>query len=178
MRPDNHSSIRASTAISRAQGAAKHDAGEQCPVWAKRARERVVGDAPARPRQIAQPNTCFLTVTRHNTHQPPLAAAKAHSYLPNNGLPGIEPEQPNAPKTTTSATGRAVPPRCCSCPATSSLPLNNRELQQCGVTGAISSPFPISQALAHQHHRQPRRPAGRPAARRSASKSYLFCVYV
>ena len=29
-------------------------------MWAKRARERVVGDAPARPRQIAQPNTCFL----------------------------------------------------------------------------------------------------------------------
>ena len=155
MRPDRHSSIRASTAISRVQGAAKHDAGEQCPGWAKRARERVVGDAPARPRQIAQPNTRFLAITRQNTHQPPLAAAKAHSYLPNNGLPGIEPEQPNAPKTTT--TGRAVPPRCCRCPTTSSLPLHTRDLHPYGVPGAISSPFPISQALAHQHHRQHRR---------------------
>jgi len=68
VRPDHHSSIRASTAISSAQGEAKHDAGEQCLGWAKRARERVVDDAPARPRQIAQPNTRALTDTPKTTH--------------------------------------------------------------------------------------------------------------
>eukprot|EP01043_Picozoa_sp_COSAG02_P002088 COSAG02_NODE_46_length_45443_cov_36.731497_40_plen_75_part_00 len=63
----------------------------------------------------------------------------------------------NSSKTTASATDPPVPARCYSCPATSSPPQNTHKLQQHGVTGATSSPFPISQALAHQYHRQPRR---------------------
>ena len=37
-----------------------------------------------------------------------LEPATSATSDPNHGLPGIEPEQPNAPKTTASATGRAI----------------------------------------------------------------------
>ena len=114
----------------------------------------MAGDAPARRRQKAQPNTRALAATPQTTRLPPLAAAEAPSYLPNHGLPGIEPEQPNAPKTTASAAGRAVPPRCRSHPATSAPPQDAYQLQLYGVTGAISPRFPISPALVHQHHAQ------------------------
>ena len=79
----------------------------------------------------------------------PLVAAEAHSYLPNHGLPGIELEQPNAPKTTASAAGRAVPPRCRSHPATSAPPQDAYQLQLYGVAGATSPSFSISPAIVH-----------------------------
>ena len=116
----------------------------------------MAGDAPARRRQKAQPNTRALAATPQTTRLPSLAAAEASSYLPNHGLPGIEPEQPNAPKTTASAAGRAVPPRCRSHPATSAPPQDTYQLQLYGVTCAISPRFLISPALLHQHHAQPR----------------------
>ena len=81
-------------------------------------------------------------------------SAVVHSH---RGLPGVEPEQPNPSKETASATDPAVPARCYSCPTTSCPPQNTHQLQRYGVTGANSYPFPISQALAHQHHHQPRR---------------------
>lgn len=84
----------------------------------------------------------------------------------------------NSSKTTASATDPPVPARCYSCPATSSPPQNTHKLQQHGVTGATSSPFPISQALAHQYHRQPRRCRGPRAPSQRYSKSYLFSLYV
>ena len=117
----------------------------------------MAGDAPARHRQIAQPNTRALAATPQTTRLPPLAAAEAPSYLPNHGLPGIEPEQPNAPKTTASAAGRVVSPRCRSHPATSAPPQDAYQLQLYGAAGATSPSFPISPALVHQHHAQPRR---------------------
>ena len=116
-----------------------------------------MGDAPVICLTWPHPNARALAATPQTTRLPPLAAAEPPSYLPNHGLPGIEPEQPNAPKTTASAAGRAVPPRCRSHPATSAPPQDAYQLQLYGVTGAISPRFPISPALVHQHHAQPRR---------------------
>ena len=124
-RADKHTSQRNSTAqASSAQGGR----------WA---RERVVGDAPARRHAAAQPNLCTLAATPHTTRLPPLAAAEAHCYPQNRGLPGVEPEQPNPSKETASATDPAVPARCYSCPTTSCPPQNTHQLQRYGVTGAI-----------------------------------------
>ena len=117
----------------------------------------MAGDAPARRHTGHQRDARALAATPQTTRLTPLVAAEAHSYLPNHGLPGIEPEQPNAPKTTASATGRVVPPRCRSHPATSAPPQDAYQLQLYGVTGASSPSFPISPALVHQHHAQPRR---------------------
>ena len=77
-----------------------------------------MGDAPARRRQEAQPNTPALATTPHSTRLPPLVAAEAPYYPPNYGLPGMEPEQPNPAKTTASSAsaGPTAPARCCSCP--------------------------------------------------------------
>ena len=116
-----------------------------------------MGDAPVICLTWPHPNARALAATAHSTRLTLLAAAEPPSYLPNHGLPGIEPEQPNAPKTTASAAGRAVPPRCRSHPATSAPPQDTYQLQLYGVTCAISPHFPISPALVHQHHAQPRR---------------------
>jgi len=43
---------------------------------------------------------------------PPLAAAETHSDPPHRRLSGIEPQQPDAPTTTASATDPTLPPRC------------------------------------------------------------------
>jgi hypothetical protein len=64
----------------------------------------VVGDAPTRCREGAATNTRTLAATSHSNLLPPTAVADAHSYLPNRGLAGIEPEQPNP------ARRRRVPP--------------------------------------------------------------------
>ena len=87
---------------------------------------------------------------------PPLAAAEARSYPPYHGLPGIEPKQPNPPKETASATDPTLPPRCRSRPATLAPPQDAYQLQLCRARRAISPRFPISPALLHQHHAQPR----------------------
>ena len=116
----------------------------------------MAGDAPARHRQKAQPNTRALAATPQTTRLPPLAAAEAHSDPPHRRLSGIEPQQPDAPKTTASATDRTLPPRCRSRPATLAPPQDAYQLQLYGVSGATSSSsFPISPALVHQHHAQP-----------------------
>ena len=116
-----------------------------------------MGDAPVRHHAAAQPNLCALAALPQTTPLPPLVAAGPRSYLPNRGLPGVEPEQPNLPKTTASAASPPVPPCCRSHPATSAPPQDTYQLQLYGVTCAISPRFPISPALVHQHHAQPRR---------------------
>ena len=88
---------------------------------------------------------------------PTLAVAEARSYPPYHGLPGIEPKQPNPPKETASATDPTLPPRCRSRPATLAPPQDAYQLQLCRARRAISPRFPISPALLHQHHAQPRR---------------------
>ena len=87
---------------------------------------------------------------------PPLVAAEAHSDPPHRRLSGIEPQQPDAPKTTASATDPTLPPRCRSRPATLPPPQDAYQLQLCGARRSISPGFPISPALLHQHHAQPR----------------------
>ena len=62
--------------------------GEAWELW-------VVGDAPTRCHEGAATNTRTLAATSHSNLLPPTAVADAHSYLPNRGLAGIEPEQPN-----------------------------------------------------------------------------------
>ena len=85
----------------------------------RRARERVAGDAPVRRHAAAQPNLCALAATPHTARLPPLAAAEAHSYPHNRGLPGVEPEQPNPPKETASSAGPSTPARRRSYPRAS-----------------------------------------------------------
>ena len=87
---------------------------------------------------------------------PTLVVAEARSYPPYHGLPGIEPKQPNPPKETASATDPTLPPRCRSRPATLAPPQDAYQLQLCRARRAISPRFPISPALLHQHHAQPR----------------------
>ena len=88
---------------------------------------------------------------------PPLAAAETHSDPPHRRLSGIEPQQPeHAPTTTASATDPTLPPRCRSRPATLPPPQGAYQLQLCRARRAISPRFPISPALLHQHHAQPR----------------------
>jgi hypothetical protein len=87
---------------------------------------------------------------------PPLAAAETHSDPPHRRLSGIEPQQPDAPTTTASATDPTLPPRCRSRPATLPPPQDAYQLQLCRATGAISPPFPITPAFAHQAARQAR----------------------
>ena len=70
-----------------------------------------MGDAPVRRHAAAQPNLCALAATPHTARLPPLAAAEAHSYPHNRGLPGVEPEQPNPPKETASSAGPPTSPR-------------------------------------------------------------------
>ena len=71
-----------------------------------------MGDAPVICLATAQPNLCALAATPHTARLPPLAAAEAHSYPHNRGLPGVEPEQQsNPPKETASAAGLPTPAR-------------------------------------------------------------------
>ena len=121
------------------------------------ARERVVGDAPVRHHAAAQPNLCALAATPQTTRLPPLVAAEAHSDPPHRRLSGIEPQQPDAPKTTASAADHTLPPRCRSRPATLPPPQGAYQLQLCRARRATSPRFPISPALAHQHPRHPAR---------------------
>ena len=97
-----------------------------------------------------------LKATPLGPRLPPLGAAEARSDPPNRRLSGIEPQQPDAPKTTASATDRTLPPRCRSRPATLAPPQDAYQLQLCRARRAISPRFPISPALLHQHHAQPR----------------------
>ena len=97
-----------------------------------------------------------LKATPLGPRLPPLAAAEAHSDPPHRRLSGIEPQQPDAPKTTTSATDSTLPPRCRSRPATLAPPQDAYQLQLCRARRATSPRFPISPALLHQHHAQPR----------------------
>ncbi len=60
---------------------------------------------------------------------PTLVVAEARSYPPYRGQPGIEPEQPNPPKETESATGPPAPARCCSFPRTSPPPPHTPQLR-------------------------------------------------
>ena len=116
-----------------------------------------MGDAPARCRQKGQPSTRALAATPHTTPLTPLVTAEVHSYLPYHGLPGIEPEQPNPPKTTASSAGPTARARCRSCPRTS-LPLRHtHQLQESGARRAIPPAFISNPTLPHQHHAQPRR---------------------
>ena len=98
-----------------------------------------------------------LKATPLGPRLPPLAAAETHSDPPNRRLSGIEPQQPDAPQTTASATYPTLPPRCRSRPATLAPPQDAYQLQLCRARRAISPRFPISPALLHQHHAQPRR---------------------
>jgi hypothetical protein len=118
-------------------------------------RELVVGDAPVRRHAAAQPNLCALAAPPQSTRLPPLVVAGPRSYLPNRGLPGVEPEQPNLPKMTASATNPTLRPRCRSRPATLPPPQDAYQLLLCRATGAISPPLPISG--------HPRPPAARPS---------------
>ena len=137
-------------------GKQQHGAGEQCP-----GREK--GERVGCGRR-----------TGHMPHLSPTERAHPRSHTPDHssGTPssGRGPLLPPTPwaarnragaaqpaKTTASATDPAVPARCYSCPTASCPPQNTHQLQRYGVTGANSYPFPISQALAHQHHHQPRR---------------------
>ena len=99
---------------------------------------------------------CALKATPLGPRLPPLAAAEAHSDPPHRRLSGIEPQQPDAPQTTASATDPTLPPRCRSRPATLAPPQDAYQLQLCRARRAISPRFPISPALLHQHHAQPR----------------------
>ena len=57
-----------------------------------------------------------LKATPLGPRLPPLAAAEAHSDPPHRRLSGIEPQQPDSPQTTASATDPTLPPRCRSRP--------------------------------------------------------------
>ena len=63
----------------------------------------MAGDAPARRRAEAQVLARALAATNHSTRLTPLVVAEARSYPPYHGLPGMEPKQPNPPKTTASS---------------------------------------------------------------------------
>ena len=116
-----------------------------------------MGDAPVICLTAAQPNLCALAAPPQSTRLPPLVSTGPRSYLPNRGLPGVEPEQPKPPKMTASTAGPTLPPRCRSRPATLPPPQDAYQLQLCRARRAISPRFPISPALLHQHHAQPRR---------------------
>ena len=132
------------------RGVGQQSPGQKC------ARERVAGDAPARRHAAAQRDGRALVATTHSSPLPPLVVAEAHSYPPNHGMPGMEPKQPNPAEETASVTGPTTPARCRCYPATRSPPQHTHRLQESEATGAISTSFPISAALAHQHHAQPR----------------------
>ena len=84
-------------------------------------------------------------------------AAEVHSYLPYHGLPRIELEQPNTPKTTASSAGPTARARCRSCPRTS-LPLRHtHQLQESGARRAIPPAFISNPTLPHQYQAQPHR---------------------
>ena len=97
-----------------------------------------------------------LKATPLGPRLPPLAAAETHSDPPSRRLSGIEPQQPDSPQTTASATDPTLPPRCRSRPATLPPPQGAYQLQLCRARRATSPRFPISPALLHQHHAQPR----------------------
>ena len=107
----------------------------------------VVGDAPARPRAGHQVLARILAATTHGTRLTPLVAAEARSSPPYRGLPGMEPKQPNPPKTTASS---ARPPAAAATPAhrpRPSTPTNckNPELQGLAPsTSSAAPPFPTS----------------------------------
>ena len=116
-----------------------------------------------------------LKATPLGPRLPPLAAAEAHSDPPHRRLSGIEPQQPDAPQTTASATDPTLPPRCRSRPATLAPPQDAYQLQLCRARRAISPRFPISPALAHQ---QPTSnpPIPSDASRISQNESSLECM--
>lgn len=114
-----------------------------------------MGDAPVRRHAAAQPNLCALAAPPQITRLPPLVVAGPRSYLPNHGLPGVEPEQPNLRKMTASATDPTLRPRYRSRPTTLPPPQDTYQLLLCRATGAISPPLPISG--------RPRPPAAHPS---------------
>ena len=127
---------------------------------------------PRRAGRKRQAGAVGAAVRRHRaTHQRDLRGLKAGTCgqrlaprvsvsgagkLLNPGLPGIEPNAPQLAATTASAAGPTLPPRCRSRPATLAPPQDAYQLQLCRARRAISPRFPISPALLHQHHAQPR----------------------
>ena len=116
----------------------------------------MVGDAPARPRAGHQVLARILTATTHGTRLTPLVAAEARSYPPYRGLPGMEPKQPNPPKTTASSARPSAPARRRCYPRASPPPQHAHQLQESRATRAGSLHFISSPTLPHQHHAQPR----------------------
>eukprot|EP01043_Picozoa_sp_COSAG02_P051258 COSAG02_NODE_5373_length_4390_cov_3.127709_3_plen_161_part_00 len=144
---------------------AQHGASEQCPGAEQRKRVCVVGDAPARRHSAAQRDERAIKTTPMGPRLPTLAVAEARSHPPNRGLPGMTPEQPDAPKETTSAAGPSTPARCRSCPRTSPPPPHAPQMQGSGATSASSTAFPTSPTLSRHQHAQPRRFLQNPRAR-------------
>ena len=116
----------------------------------------MVGDAPARPRAGHQVLARILAATTHGTRLTPLVAAEARSYPPYRGLPGMEPKQPNPPKTTASSARPPAPARRRCYPRASPPPQHAHQLQESRATRAGSLHFISSPTLPHQHHAQPR----------------------
>ena len=116
----------------------------------------MVGDAPARPRAGHQVLARILAATTHGTRLTPLVAAEARSYPPYRGLPGMEPKQPNPPKTTASSARPPAPARRRCYPRASPPPQHAHQLQESRATRAGSTHFISSPTLPHQHHAQPR----------------------
>lgn len=88
---------------------------------------------------------------------PPLVAAEARSDPPHRRLSGIEPLQPDAPKTTAGSAGPTAPARCRRYPAMCFPPHHTYRLQESGARRAGSPSFASSPALAHHHQAPPRR---------------------
>ena len=83
-------------------------------------------------------------------------SCEAHSYPPNHGLPGMEPKQPNPPKTTASSARPPTTARRRCYPRASPPPQHAHQLQESRATRAGSLHFISSPTLPHQHHAQPR----------------------
>ena len=114
----------------------------------------MAGDAPATRAPSQLQNTRALAATTQTTRPTPLVAAEPYSYLPNHGLPESSRNSPL--KKTASSAGPPAPARGRCYPRASPPPQHTHRLQESEATGAISPSFPISAALAHQHHAQPR----------------------
>ena len=117
----------------------------------------MAGDAPARRRAGAQALARALAATTHSTRLTPLVVAEARSYPPYRGLPGMEPKQPNPPKTTASSARPPTTARRRCYPRASPPPQDAHRLQGYRATRAGSPGFTIIPTLPHQHHAQPRR---------------------
>ena len=147
--PSQPSAERRGRSGKQQRGVGQQSPGQKC------ARERVVGDAPARRRAKAQRDERALAATPMGPRLTTLPVAEAHSYPPHRGLLGMEPKQPNPPKTTASSAGPTAPARCRSCPRSSPPPQHAHQLQESRATRAGSTHFISSPTLPHQHHAQP-----------------------